>query len=192
MDNNIENVYTKLQNLRCEIQKEKIKKSGLNKFSGFDYFELGDFLPLANRLMKSEKLTPVFSILGENAFLEIVNQEDKEDKITFSIPIAEAQVKGCTPIQCMGAINTYCKRYLYINALELIENDVLDPQVGSENLISKKPDNVFSDIPKSYNCSNCAKEISQAEYAYSIKNFKKALCRECQKTEKENLKNANN
>ena len=175
------NVFTKLQNLRCELQNEKISKSGHNKFSDFTYFELADFLP---ELMKKHALTSVFSILGENAFLEIINQENIEEKINFSIPIADAQVKGCTPIQCMGAINTYCKRYLYINALELVENDVLDPQVGGDKLINSKVDNVFSDIPKTYNCNNCAKEITQAEYANSIKNFKKALCRECQKLEK--------
>lgn len=182
------NIYSKLQTLRCELQAEKLTKSGNNKFSGFKYFELADFLPKVNELMKKHALTPIFSILGENAFLEIINQENIEEKINFSIPIAEAQVKGCTPIQCMGAINTYCKRYLYINALELVENDFLDNQAGSENLITKA-NNVFSDVQKTYNCANCAKEITQAEYAYSLKNYKKSLCRECQKLEKE--KNAN-
>ncbi len=64
------------------------------------------------------------------------------------------------------------------------------PESEIEEKKRNTADNVFSDIPKSYNCSNCAKEITQAEYAFSLKNFKKSLCRECQKLEKEKNTNA--
>ena len=38
-------VYRKLQEARIELQSKPLKKSGKNKFAGFEYFELGDFLP---------------------------------------------------------------------------------------------------------------------------------------------------
>ena len=39
------NIYEKLQTARVELQKTALKKSGVNKFAGFKYFELGDFIP---------------------------------------------------------------------------------------------------------------------------------------------------
>lgn len=56
------------------------------------------------------------------------------------------------------------------------------PEIETPEKPEKKDKSVNS---KTNNCTNCAKEISQAEYAYSIKNFKKALCRDCQKKEKQ-------
>ncbi len=68
---------------------------------------------------------------------------------------------------------------LYIYAGEdLPESDTPTPSDAN------KAQRVSADVQKTYNCANCAKEITQAEYAYSLKNYKKALCRECQKLEK--------
>ena len=39
------NLYQKLQKVRVELQNSKLKKSGKNTFSKYEYFELGDFLP---------------------------------------------------------------------------------------------------------------------------------------------------
>ena len=35
-------------------------------------------------------------------------------------------------MQCLGGVHTYLKRYLYINALELVENDLFDKISGEE------------------------------------------------------------
>ena len=43
-------VYKKLQDVRVELQKTPLKKSGKNKHIGFEYFELGDFLPTVQEL----------------------------------------------------------------------------------------------------------------------------------------------
>ncbi len=180
------NVFKKLQQARVILQEKNLKKSGSNKFAGFNYFELADFLPTLNLIMDEIGLTPVFYIVDSMAFLDIYDNDsdDVSNCIHFSTPIAEAQLKGCTPIQCLGAVNTYCKRYLYLNALEIVENDVLDSQAGSENIISTKEEKTEKKEVKAYICSNCGKEITQAEYGYSQNKFKKPLCRECQKLEK--------
>ena len=44
------NIFTKIQHVRAELQTKNIIKSGINKFSGFSYFELSDFLPAINEL----------------------------------------------------------------------------------------------------------------------------------------------
>ena len=39
------NLNESIIKIRVDLQKSKIKKSGKNKFAGFDYYELSDFLP---------------------------------------------------------------------------------------------------------------------------------------------------
>lgn len=135
-ENKTLNVYQRLQNARVELQKMNIKKSGENKYSGFKYFELKDFIPPLNEIFNQVGLSSNFSITDNIANLFIVNIDKPEENILFTSPIAEAQLKGCTPIQAVGAVHTYMKRYLYLNALEITEDDILDKEAG--NIETKK------------------------------------------------------
>ena len=125
-------IEEKLQKCRVELQDKKLKKSGENKFAKFKYFELSDFLPTVNKMFADNKMFSNFSIHGEIATLTITDCEDKTSQ-TFTSNIADADVKGCTAIQSLGAVHTYLKRYLYLNALEIVENDALDASVGSKD-----------------------------------------------------------
>lgn len=120
------NVYEKLQKARIELQSTKMKKSGHNKFAGYQYFELGDFLPEINKLFAELKLCSTVSFGKDLAELKIVNMEKPDEVITFTSPMAEANLKGCHPIQNLGAVETYSRRYLYVTALEIVEHDALD------------------------------------------------------------------
>ena len=128
------NVYEKLQEARVLLQKKNTKKSGKNKFANFSYYELGDFIPSVNEIFNDLKLISLFNIdeKENKATLEIVNIENTEEKIVFQSPLAEAEIKGSTPIQCLGGIHTYMKRYLYLNALEIVESDMFDGKVGDK------------------------------------------------------------
>lgn len=138
------NVYQKLQQCRVELQNLNLKKSGENSYSKFKYFELSDFLPQINELFLKIGLTSNFSIENELATLTIYNSDLKE--IKFTSPIADAQLKGCTLIQSIGAVHTYMKRYLYLNALEIVESDTLDSLVDSDKIKSDKQETV-KEIP---------------------------------------------
>jgi hypothetical protein len=120
------NVYEKLQKARVELQSASIKKSGQNTFSNYDYFELGDFLPMINTIFNELKLFSQVSFSQELATLKIINTEKPEEVIEFTSPMADAQLKGCHPIQNLGAVQTYQRRYLYMAALEIVEHDILD------------------------------------------------------------------
>lgn len=136
------NVYQKLQRVRTEIQSLQIKKSGKNAYAGFTYFELKDFIPPMNDLFLKYGLSSNFSIRDGEALLYITNTDKLDEFVLFESPIAEAQLKGCTPIQALGAVHTYMKRYLYLNALELTEDDLLDKEAGHfkpENKPEVKP-----------------------------------------------------
>lgn len=125
------NVFEKLQDARVILQGSKLKKSGKNNYSGFTYFELADFIPTVNKLFKDLKLCSNFSIMDGLASLTIINSEEPNDRTVFTMPTAELELKGCTPVQALGGVNTYCRRYLYLNALEIVENDILDSKAGA-------------------------------------------------------------
>lgn len=128
------NIYDKLAQARVRLQGLSLKKSGENKFAGFKYYELGDFIPHVNVLFDELKLFAAFNIKDELATLTIVDTDEPNSAIQFTSPTADAQVKGTTPVQSLGAVHTYLKRYLYVNALEIVESDTLDAKVGSGDL----------------------------------------------------------
>ena len=129
-------IYEKLQKARIELQKMKLKKSGKNKFSGFSYYELADFLPQVNQIFYDLKLCSNFSIKDNMAFLLITDWEDNTQQL-FTSPIEELELKGCTKVQALGGVHTYLKRYLYINALEIVEADMLDAKAGEIEEVKK-------------------------------------------------------
>lgn len=131
-------VYAKLQKARIKLQSAAIKKSGHNKFAGYQYFELGDFLPTINEIFNELGLCSVISFDKELATLRIIDT-DNGGSITFTSPMADANLKGCHPIQNLGAVETYSRRYLYVTALEIVEHDALDATTGQDAPKSVKP-----------------------------------------------------
>lgn len=132
-------VYSKLQQARVTLQNMPMKKSGLNKFAGYSYFELGDFLPQINEIFDSLNLCAITSFTADMATLRVVDTEDNSEAI-FSSPMADAVLKGCHPIQNLGAVQTYQRRYLYVCALEIVEHDALDSTTGSDKKsVASKP-----------------------------------------------------
>jgi hypothetical protein len=119
------NVYQKLNKARLELQSTELTKSGHNKFAGYKYFELGDFLPTINTIFDKVGLCGVISFGSELATLTIVSVDDGS-KIEITSPMADAQLKGCHPIQNLGAVETYTRRYLWVTAMEIVEHDALD------------------------------------------------------------------
>jgi len=142
------NIYKKLQNARVMLQEMNLKKSGLNKFAGFKYFELGDFVPYINVIFEELGLMSAFNIHNDVATLTVVNTDKPDEMVVFSSPTADASVKGTTPVQSLGAVHTYLKRYLYVNALEIIDGDVLDAAVGSGKLNADRKKELIEQITK--------------------------------------------
>ena len=124
-------VHKKLMQARVELQGTQLKKSGHNKFAGYNYFELGDFLPTIQTIFNRIGLCGVVSYTAEMATLTVVDTEDGTVLLITS-PMAEANLKGTHPIQNLGAVETYQRRYLWMTALEIVEHDVLDAQTGYE------------------------------------------------------------
>ena len=118
-------VHKKLMDARIHLQHAPLKKSGHNKFAGYSYFELGDFLPTINSIFFKIGLCGVVSFDKELATLTITDTDDGSE-IKLTSPMADANLKGCHPIQNLGAVETYTRRYLWVSAMEIVEHDALD------------------------------------------------------------------
>ena len=118
-------VHKKLMEARIALQSAPLKKSGHNKFAGYQYFELGDFLPTINQIFSKIGLCGVVSFDKELATLTITDTDDNSE-IKLTSPMADANLKGCHPIQNLGAVETYTRRYLWVSAMEIVEHDALD------------------------------------------------------------------
>ena len=123
-------VYKKLQQARMLLQNTKLSKSGKNKFAGYEYFELGDFLPAIQKICNDVGLCGVVSFNQDMAFLQINDVEDGTS-IMFTSPMSSASLKGCHDVQNLGAVQTYLRRYLWTNAFEIVEHDALDATTGA-------------------------------------------------------------
>lgn len=116
--------------IRVKLQNTQIKKSGENKFGGFKYFELSDFLPTLNELMEKEGVNDIFTIEDNKATLTLIKGEERQTYsipfIIFETPLNKQGYKSMQDIQYLGSLNTYYKRYLYINAFGITDGDVID------------------------------------------------------------------
>jgi hypothetical protein len=132
-------VHKKLMQVRVDLAHLGPQRSGHNKFAGYKYFELGDFIPQAMELFLKHGLCGVVSYNTDEATLCITDVEDGTVIVIHS-PMATAALKGAHDIQNLGAVESYQRRYLWMTALELTESDPID---SSEPLLIPK-----KDIPK--------------------------------------------
>lgn len=118
-------VHKKLMQARVKLQSVEMKKSGQNKFAGYSYFELADFIPHVQTIFNELGLCGVVSFDNTYASLTITDVEDGT-VVQITSPMAEANLKGAHPIQNLGAVLSYQRRYLWMAAMELVEGDAID------------------------------------------------------------------
>lgn len=129
------NIYQKIQAVKKELSERELKKSGENKFSGFKYYELGDFLPSIIELCAKYGLFTQITFTEDKGILNIVDcnaeviQEGNPNEyriVQYESPLKELELKGANAIQALGGAETYLRRYLYMNAFDIVEADMFD------------------------------------------------------------------
>ena len=131
-------VYRKLQAARAELSKANLKKTGHNKFGGWHYYELGDFMPAVHKLFDAVGLCGVVTF-GEMAMLTVYDTEDGSS-VQFFSPIVYAENNKGQAIQVLGSTHTYLRRYLWLLAMEITESDQIDSQPQEEKPVKiEKP-----------------------------------------------------
>jgi len=118
-------VYAKLIKARVALQSKQINKSGHNKFAGYKYFELADFLPAVQEIFAEVGLVDVIQFTADVATMHLIDTQDGSN-VVFTSPMGSAQLKGCHEVQNIGAVETYQRRYLYVAAMAIVEHDALD------------------------------------------------------------------
>lgn len=151
------NIYEKIQLIKEEFLKSNIKKSGKNKFANFTYYELADITPKIIELCNKHKVFSSFSFTNDLATLELINIENVEEKVIYTSPMEELELKGCNKIQALGGTETYQRRYLYMSAFDIIENDLFGATSGTDKNESK------SNQTKSNNKEMLISEIDKLE-----------------------------
>ncbi len=124
------NVHHKLSTARRKFHSLKLEKTGENKFAGYKYFELGDFLIPALTVFDEVGLGATVSFTADLATMTIRDLDNPADTLAVTSPMGSAALKGCHEVQNIGAVETYQRRYLWVAALEIVEHDALDATTG--------------------------------------------------------------
>jgi len=137
-------VYRKLQAARAEFLLTPIKKSGKNKFAGFEYFELSDFIPAVSKIFDMAGLCGVVRFTDTEASLTVYDA-DGDGSIVFTSPLVMAENAKGQAIQSLGSTHTYFRRYLWLLAMDIVEVDLVDAAAPAEpvkKVAFKKPETV--------------------------------------------------
>jgi hypothetical protein len=129
-------VYKKLQQARLALQNTKLSKSGKNKFAGYEYFELSDFLPQVTDIFNRLGLCGIVSFTAETAYLT-VHETEGDGFVTFTSPLVMAENAKGQAIQSLGSTHTYFRRYLWLMCMEITENDMVDATTGGPEPLGK-------------------------------------------------------
>lgn len=124
------NVFAKLALAREMFLNSNVKKTGVNRYAEFKYFTLEDIIPEKQRIFKSLGLVDKISFFEGYAVLTLYNTDRPEETIEFSSLTAEDESLIKNPIQKLGAVETYVRRYLYMLMLDIVEADTVDAVAG--------------------------------------------------------------
>ena len=128
-------IHAKMAEIKKRLSQTKIAKSGSNRYAGFKYHELSDFIAEINKLNFEIGVNDSIEIDRsiDVCALKLFNTEDSNDYYAITIPFSEAEMlaKGGAPsavdqIQRLGSTVTYIRRYLYITAYNIQESDGVD------------------------------------------------------------------
>ena len=147
------NVYGKLIEARKRFYEAGIKKTGVNRYAEFKYFTLDDIIPIKQEIFRDLGLADVISFGPEVATMTVFNVVDPLDMIVFTSQLAADESLIKNPIQKVGAIQTYVRRYLYLLALDIIESDGIEATTDKPD-----PETGKSEAPKKSNRPKTEKE----------------------------------
>lgn len=149
-------LYQKLAEIKLELSMAQIKKSGVNKYSGFTYYELADILPAIIRLCSKYGVYTYTSYDNDMAKLTAVNTNNPTEQFSITSPMRTFELKGSNAIQVLGGIETYSRRYLYLAMFDIVESDSFDANAGSDKNIEIKKEVKQEKVlePKTENVDN--------------------------------------
>ena len=165
------NIYQKLMQARIDFSKKKIEPSGYNGHLNFDYLELKDIVPVANKIMQDNgiMLITTFNQFGCQGHVVDIENPDSRD-IIFAIYYekkseGDPRSKGSSPIQICGGDITYLRRYMYQIVLDIVINDEVDADDDEKPIV--KPAVTATPIEKKEETSTKVKKSKPTVKAVS-------------------------
>lgn len=133
------NIYAKINEARKRFLDAGIKKTGVNRYAEYKYFTLDEIIPTKQAIFKELGLADIISFTNETATLRVYNVDEPSEYIDFMSQLAADESMIKNPIQKVGAIQTYVRRYLYLLALDIIESDGIEETNGKPIDEDNKP-----------------------------------------------------
>lgn len=123
MEDKILNVYGRMSLARKIFTEERVKKNKTNAFAKYNYYDLNAIYPTLNRILEQVGLFSHIQINEQIAILSIINVDNPNEEILFTMPAIKAELAKSTQIQEWGSTISYLSRYLLITAFQIGEED---------------------------------------------------------------------
>ncbi len=124
-------IHKKIATFKKEFHALKMEMSGKNSHSGFPFFQIQDFIKQAVDLLEKNGL--VFKIsFPENRCQGTCIDVDTGEREDYFCSVADANIPKATPVQNLGGVMTYVRRYMWSLFLDLVEFDGVDATSGAE------------------------------------------------------------
>ena len=153
------NIFQKLAVARRMFLDAGVKKSGMNRHLEFEYWTLDDIAPTQTRIFEEVGLLEVFTYVpGEDKYVgrmgsfedgtvfehadslgiaTVYNVNNPDEKLEFRIRWVDLPMQKnkegksiSNPVQDLGKVQTYLRRYLKMQVLDLSEPDEIDAGAG--------------------------------------------------------------
>ncbi len=184
-------VYKKLAIIQSKLV---APKNQWNKFGNYSYRSCEDILEGLKPFLKEQSCVLIIHdevvLIGERYYIKatvkLIDIEDNSEISNTAYAREEESKKGMDGSQVTGAASSYARKYA-LNGLFAIDDtkDSDATNTGDKGKSeSDKPQQKPQSIPPKEDkpiCTMCKKEITAQVHNFSVKNFKKPLCMDCQK-----------
>lgn len=163
--NNKLSLFEKINQVRADLLQVQIKKSGKNNHTKYSYLKSEDILPIVNQLCVKYGIYTKVNFIYEEGQIEGNANESwiRQDNLTAQLhiydltsdseeiyqhPFGHNKVSQNSESQNIGAGITYHTRYLFMQAFQICEHDVLETLHGTSDNPSPSQKLTQNDVTK--------------------------------------------
>ena len=133
------NSYQRLMQARIDFAKKNIQPSGYNAHLNFDYLELKDIIPVANKVLADNGLMLVIDFSSVECIGKVIDLFDENEPILFTIPYPDpakdAERLKLNVVAMVGSQVTYLRRYMYQLVLDIVVRDEIDADADESPVV---------------------------------------------------------
>lgn len=137
-------ILKKIAKAKNQIKEIKLKKTGWNDYSKYNYFLPEQVEKIVSDACKSNNLITKFDLkrneFGEYGILTIYDIDSNEN-MKYEMATAIPDIKATNIAQQLGGCVTYTERYLKMSAFGIVENDLDFDNFNNKNNLKKDEDN---------------------------------------------------